>query len=166
VATLTVFRSNPNFDGPEHLAFDSAGTLYVSDFLGGQVEIFRPPFSFLSSNVPVAIVPMPVCCYAGGIAIDHAGRLFVGSDGLTAPVHVFTPPFSSGMSESFEIAGPSSSGPDSLLFDSSGNLYVAYQGHAGPSSVAIFAPPFSANSAPLFQITHGIAIPAAMVFAP
>ncbi len=96
-------------DGPEGLAFDSAGNLFVTSFLGN-IYKFTPSGArtTFASGLNDAM----------GLAFDGAGNLFVADEG-SGNIYKFKPnagrsTFASGLSS-----------PRSLTFDIMGNLYVA-----------------------------------------
>jgi DNA-binding beta-propeller fold protein YncE len=97
-------------NGPEGLAFNSAGILYVADEGSGNIYEFKPNGvrgTFTSG------LTSPV-----GLAFDRVGNLFVTDEG-SGNIYEFKPngvrgTFASGLS-----------GPRGLAFDSAGNLYVA-----------------------------------------
>src|SRR6266566_2844612 len=97
-------------DGPEGLAFDSAGNLFVS--IGGNIYEFTPAgvrSTFASGTF-------------GALAFDAAGNLFAADGGS---IYKFNPSgarstFASGLSY-----------PYALAFDSAGNLFVTAWGNPG-----------------------------------
>jgi len=99
-------------DGPEGLAFDSAGNLFTASFLGNIYKF--TPGGARSTFASGLNDPM-------GLAFDSAGNLFV-ADSNSGNIYKFTPDggrttFASGLN-----------GPAGLAFDSMGNLFVADQG--------------------------------------
>src|SRR6266403_1442673 len=103
----STFRSG--MDGPEGLAFDVAGNLYVTSFLG-HIYKFTPGgarTTFASGlNDPM------------GLAFDSAGNLYVADEGsgriFKFRLNGVRTTFASGLSS-----------PRSLTFNSAGNLFVA-----------------------------------------
>jgi sugar lactone lactonase YvrE len=167
--------------GPDSLAFDARGDLWVSDMFAGRITEYVPPFhngmaasvSIGQTNVneesecdgqpfeeehgPLNTQPptASTLCGPGGITFDSDGDLWVADYGNDRVLE-FTPPFSTGMAASLEIGQPaaapftslSSQGvsaatvgyPQSLAFDSSGNLWIAdYK----DDRVLEFVPPFT-----------------------
>src|SRR4029077_9258918 len=98
-------------DGPEGLAFDSAGNLFMA--AEGNIYKFTPGGARTTFASGVSL------SYLYGLAFDSAGNLFVVAEGN---IYKFTPSgarstFASGLNR-----------PVSLAFDSSGNLFVTDQG--------------------------------------
>ena len=97
-------------NGPEGLAFDSAGILYVADEGSGNIYKFKPTGA-RSTFTSGLTSPM-------GLAFDRAGNLFVTDEG-SGNIYEFKP---TGVRGTFAFG---LSGPTGLAFDSAGNLYVA-----------------------------------------
>jgi len=147
-------------NGPQSIAFDSSGNLWVTDENNNRVlefsaaslrsdgpqavlEVGQPagPHEFLtnSSSLTSGGFNAPV-----GLAFDSSGNLLV-SDRANNRILGFKPPFTDGMSASFEIgepAGPSQfatnlfslsqdsfQNPLGISVDDHGNLWVADQGN-------------------------------------
>ena len=155
--------------GPVGIVFDRAGDMLVPSFGSGIVTVFRPPF-VSGSNTPAATMTMPN--HTGGIGIDLKDHLVVGQvDGTLA---IVTPPFATGVTPSAFIpqpliAGSPATEPLNSTFDSSGNLWQTYGGDdgvPGQSGVAVFAPPFTSVSTPLFTFTGGLSFPFSDAFGP
>ncbi len=170
--TSVASTTQSGLNGPEAIAFDSAGNLWVTDENNNrvlefgvaslksngpnaEVEIGQPagPGQFLanSSALTASGFNAPV-----GLAFDSSGDLLV-SDRANNRILGFKPPFSDGMSASFEIGQPegpsqfttnvfslsqdSVQNPLGVSFDHLGNLWVADQANdrvlefAGPASV-------------------------------
>jgi len=105
-------------DGPEGLAFDSAGNLFMA--AEGNIYKFTPGGARTTFASGVSL------SYLYGLAFDSAGNLFVANPGAgnagSGNIYKFTPggvrsTFASGLNR-----------PVSLAFDSSGNLFVTDQG--------------------------------------
>ena len=100
-------------DGPESLAFDSAGNLYVADRAAGNIYKFTPGGT--RSTFASGLLSGPF-----DLAFDNAGNLFVtdwGNPGVAGYVYKYT---SDGVRSTFAQL----SIPLGLAFDSSGNLFV------------------------------------------
>jgi hypothetical protein len=129
-------------------------TLFVANYdrgLGsGSVAVYASPYtgSPIVNNSET---------YAYSLAIDAAGSVVVGTGAgpnqiglLTAPSYAQAFSFSSGLNT-----------PRALLFDPSGNLFVANDFSTG--SVVEYAPTLSGSSAPVATITNGIDLPNALL---
>ncbi|HZT22256.1 MAG TPA: NHL repeat-containing protein [Verrucomicrobiae bacterium] len=105
--------SSTALNGPDALAFDASGNLFVANF-GGTVAKFDQNGNLI--NATFASVGN-----ATGLAFDSNGNLYVADSGANA-IYKYTP---SGNGSLFASTG-NNSGPYGLAFDSSGNLYAAY----------------------------------------
>lgn len=131
--------------GPEGIAIDSKGDIWVSDSENNRVLEFTPPFASGESASLVigqdnfssylcGTVSLSAICDPQGIAFDNSGNLYV-VDNANNTVLEFKPPFTTGESASLVIGGtqndttPSSlSSPVGIAIDSSNNLWVADEG--------------------------------------
>ena len=107
--TPTVFPYASGFDGPNALAFDAAGNLYVANSNDGTVDNVTPTgkVSLFASGFS----------QPDGLAFDAAGNLYVAN--ISGIVSKVTP---EGMNTAFARGF---NGPVGLAFDTAGNLYVA-----------------------------------------
>jgi DNA-binding beta-propeller fold protein YncE len=121
---------------PLGMQFDSAGNLYVADFLNGDVLKFEPPFS--SSSIPTTFGVcggLGVGCGLNAITFDASGNLYVSdsfggnifrilSDGTVEPAPFFTHAFLMPGSHAFPPFGA-----NGLAFNAAGTaLYIANTG--------------------------------------
>jgi hypothetical protein len=169
------------FYGPEGLAKDSSGNLYVADSENCRVLQFKPPFTN-GMNASVAIgqpdLTTSSCPGTGAptsVTLDNKGNLWVTSASNSEVVE-FVPPFSNGMAATLVIgqyglvgAGPGACnqggtptastlcGPIAAAFDPNGNLWVSDDGN---SRVLKYAPPFSTGMAASLELGQ----PAATAF--
>ncbi len=133
------------FDTPDYLAFDHSGNLWVTDSSNRRVLEFTMPFS--SGESAGLVIGQPnftsalngptqnILSSPAGIAFDSSGNLWV-TDTFNGRVLEFPAPFDNGENASLVIgvpgfnssmATPSQSqlsGPEGIVFDSSGNLWV------------------------------------------
>ncbi len=154
---FTITSSTPAFADPEKISFDRAGEMLVPQFNAAAVYVFRPPFS----ATPTAAAVLATCARPLQTQMNAADWLFIScvSDGT---VRVFKPPFATGNVQAFAIAPPPGGSASGMQFDSSGNLYVAYD---NINKVGVFLPPFSGASIPSFTFSSGT-FPGGLVFAP
>ena len=146
---------------PAGLTFDSSGNLWVADGGANRILEFSPPFTNRQAASLVLGQPdfttdnnnstQSMLSSPGGLAFDSSGNLWV-ADTYDNRVVEYRAPFSNGESASLAIGQPdlvSTGGnttqstfdqPDSVAFDSHGNLWVA---DAGNNRVAEFTSPFS-----------------------
>jgi len=152
--TLTSATNNDaqsNMSGPEDVAFDSSGNLWVADTENSRILEFAQPlsngeaaslvvgaanFTTFGGNDTQSAITLPEA-----IAFDHSGNLWVADSG-NGRVLEFATPFSTGMNASrligqysYFYGGPNATQtqlgyPEGLAFDSSGNLWVADPGFA------------------------------------
>ncbi len=138
--------------GPVAVAFDHSGDLWVADFVNNRTLEFSPPFANgMNASLELGQPAGPNQFTSSGtssgpgalhspvaLAFDHAGSLWV-VDRLNNRVLEFNPPFVDGESASRVIGQPDFTsnaalltdtglnGPESVAFDSSGNLWVVDQ---------------------------------------
>ena len=127
-ATLT------GLTGPDALAFDGSGNLYVANYGNGTVSKFAPGATTPSATLTGLWNP-------DALAFDSSGNLYVAnysSSGGT--VSKFAP---GATTPSATLSGLH--GPDALAVDSSGNLYVGNYAHG--YTVSMFAPGCTTPSA-------------------
>lgn len=109
--------------GPEGLAFDSAGNLYVANW-GNTIEKFTP--GGVRSVFASTGLSLP-----SGLAFDSAGNLYAANRGNNT-IEKFTPGGVGSVFASTEL-----NSPDGLAFDSSGNLFVS---NFGDTTIEKFTP--------------------------
>jgi sugar lactone lactonase YvrE len=155
--------------GPQAIAFDAGGNLWIADGLNNRVLEYAPPFSTgmaatwelghaagasafstYQSNDGGSISASALS-NPSGIAFDAHGNLWV-TDGGNNRVLEFAPPFSNGMAAALVLGQPdfthnssqaTQSGfglPVGVAFDTNGSLLVTTDGGSG---VRVFTPPFS-----------------------
>jgi sugar lactone lactonase YvrE len=131
----SLFAHLPSDVGPNALAFDLRGRLYVSDSTGGRIfRIGREGRVTLWSGDPLLAGSTPSSCGtfpagplgANGIAFDPEGALVVAVTTTGAIVRIPVSPDGSAGAANY-IAGPTCElwGADGTAFDRWGNLYVA-----------------------------------------
>ena len=132
---------------PDALAFDSSGDLYVAnsftkaDGFGRTVTVYAPGSTKLLRTITKGV------CYPIALAFDSSGNLYVADEFQLAPKCKGTRDPSTG---SVTVYAPGSEtvlrtikkglsypGPFALVFDASGNLYVANE---GGNTVPVYAP--------------------------
>lgn len=111
-------------DGPDALAFDPAGNLWVTSPGNTSVIKYKGPFT-KSRTLAAAFTLTDSCCKPFGIAFDKAARLYVsnfnstgyGSIGILAKPYNGKPQALNGLTA-----------PGGLAFDKDGNLYASTNG--------------------------------------
>ena len=114
--------------GPNALAFDAEGNVYISDSF--QATIWRAP---PGGGIPVAWVTDPLLGTTGippfganGLAFNgHASALFVANTGNDTVVRIPLPDGPAGMPGAPEVFVNSINGADGLAIDSADNLWIA-----------------------------------------
>ena len=123
----SVFASIPG-GGPNGLAFDAAGNVYISDSF--QATIWRTP---PAGGVPTAWVADPLLGTSGvppfganGMAFNRgASALFVANTGNDTVVRIPLPGGPSGMPGAPEVFVHSINGADGVAIDAADNIWVA-----------------------------------------
>jgi sugar lactone lactonase YvrE len=146
-------------NGPEGIAIDSKGDIWISDSTNNRVVEFTPPFSNGESaslvlgqdnfsSIYCSSLSMSSLCDPQGIAFDKAGNLYVADDSNNRILE-FKPPFSDGEAASLSIGTTqndttqsSLNAPLGIALDSSGNLWVADEGN---QRVVEFKAPLATN---------------------
>lgn len=119
--STNIFTSG--LDGPQGLAFDSAGDLFEADTSSGRIYEFTNNAGTLSSNLTVFATGFsrPI-----GLAFDGSGDLFAADWG-SGKVYEFANDDGT-LSSNQTIFASSLSEPWSLAFNNTGNLFVADRG--------------------------------------
>lgn len=159
---------------PAGIAFDRAGAMYVAEENFG-ISIWQAS-QFLNATSPGPIAPpgaaacIRVCgcwgCAPDSVALDVSQRLFIGFRD-TGNIRVINPPFGCCTGSNFTIPAPGNLLTTGfMLFDQSNDLYVPYAGDQGPNSggLAVFIPPYSSSSTPIFVLTTGLNNPYGIAF--
>ena len=167
--TLTSVKNDDaqsNMSGPEDMAFDRSGNIWVADTDDSRVLEFSQPFSD-GEKASMVIGEPDYTSIAGndtrsaltlpeGIAFDPSGDLWVADSG-NSRVLEFAAPFSPGMDasdligqDSYFSGGPNATQtglgyPQGIAFDPSGNLWVADPGF---SRVLEYSDPLAYTSGP------------------
>src|SRR6185437_6932148 len=124
----SVFATIPGGGGPNALAFDAAGNVYISDSF--QATIWRAP---KTGGAPLAWVADPLLGTNGvppfganGLAFNgNASSLFVANTGNDTIVRIPLPNGPNGTPGAPEVFVNSINGADGLIIDSADNLWVA-----------------------------------------
>jgi sugar lactone lactonase YvrE len=160
--TVTLAATAGSIDGPTSVAFDRAGDLWVSNAINSSVVEFTPsqltasgaptPTVTITSN---GLVPASLST-PDSLTVDGSGNLWVGNSG-NATVVKFTPAqiATTGTptpTVTLTATAGSIATPGSLLFDHTGNLWVANT--VAPGSVVEFSPTqLVASGAPVPKVT-------------
>jgi hypothetical protein len=134
-------------DGPDGVAVDGSGNLFVSNYGGGNVTEYAAPYT---GSPTATISTLPERPYQ--ITLDATGDLFVGSTGGVlefAPPYTGSPTTINGGNESFGVA-----------VDSSNQLFTS-TAIAG-KGVLEFAPPYTGT--PVATISNGLVEPVGLAW--
>lgn len=160
---------------PAGIAFDRAGTMYVALENCGTIQAFRTCKQTIGCGLPdsisgpasnASISPGGGGCNPESVAFDVAQRMFVGFRD-TGKIRVVNPPFGCIGAGGFTIPAPGNLVTAGfLIFDKSNNLFVPYAGDTGPNNggLAVFIPPYSSSSVPIFVLTTGLNNPYGIAF--
>ena len=157
--SVSQYRANE----PANIAFDSAGNLWVADYVDSRVLRFSPPFSNgMGANLAIGqsdLVSSTSATSQTGLygpvslTFDSSGNLWV-VDHLNNRLLRYSPPFSTGMAANLVLGqsfyttslGQGTTSANSLYlpydvrFDVLGNMWVS---DCGNNRVLRYAPPFS-----------------------
>jgi sugar lactone lactonase YvrE len=144
---------------PAGIAFDASGNLWAADVQNASVQEFKAPLSLgeastvLLGGEYLGSPPDRTSFAAAGLAFDQSGNLWVADSGYNRVLE-FAPPFTTHEAATLVIGQPNFttssnnsnqsklSGPNSLAFDQSGNLWVA---DTYDNRVLEFKAPFSSG---------------------
>ena len=113
-------------DGPNALAFDPSGNLWITSPGNTSVLKYKAPFGKHEALDPVLTLKNS-CCNPAGIAFDRSAKLYVSNFNSTGTfsIGVLAKPYTG---KPFWLNGLHS--PGGLAFDKSGNLYASTNGSA------------------------------------
>ena len=143
---VTTFASGGLINGPEFLAFDAAGNLYVANANCNTILEVTPAgavSTFVSSSSGLD--------YPSGLAFDAAGNLFVANT-ISNTISEVTP---AGAVSTFLSSGLDH--PIDLAFDAAGNLFITNQWNSTISEVS------PAGAVSTF-VSSGISLPDGLAF--
>jgi hypothetical protein len=160
---------------PAGIAFDRAGAMYVAQEDFGGVSVWRTNKQSIGAGggpitPPRADACIRVCgcwgCAPESVAFDVSQRMFVGFRD-SGNIRVINPPFATGTLGNFTIPAPGNLlTAGFLIFDQSNNLFVPYAGDKTTNNggLAVFIPPYSSSSAPIFVLTTDLNNPYGIAF--
>ncbi|HET7814636.1 MAG TPA: hypothetical protein VFL13_09715 [Candidatus Baltobacteraceae bacterium] len=161
----TIGGSKTFLNGPQGVAFDALGNMYVTNAAQcgacstAHVAVFAPGST--GNAVPIAVICGPHTNLSSpvGVAVDASGELLVVNEGSNS-VTVYAPGANGDAAPIRTIAGPSTqlSFPQGIAIDSSGLVYVANGGGSG--GVNVYDAGASGDAAPVRTIPPAFAAPA------
>lgn len=143
-ANRTTFVTLSNAESPDYLAFDAKGNLFAAS----NTSILKISPAGSVSTFATGVIP-------GGLAFDSNGILYAIDTG-TGNIYKYTP---TGTRTTFATG---LSGPTSLAFDRTGNLFVTVAGNGQPGGGQIlkFTPP--SGTPTVFK--SGLSLPQGLAF--
>ncbi|HXA18347.1 MAG TPA: hypothetical protein VN380_15240 [Thermoanaerobaculia bacterium] len=148
-STPSLTITNPSISSAAGVAVDAAQNLYISNTAGvspntfGDIIVYAPPYT----GTPIVTGPAIGANYRK-VAISGT-QLFAASVAGTGRIDVYTLPIIGSALPAFSITNGVNL-PEAVALDVVGNLHV---GNLGNSTVTVYAPPFSASSAPAITLT-------------
>lgn len=158
--------------GAAVLTFDDAGNLWVSVVAGSKVVRFTPQ-QIAATGTPTAAVEIGGISGPSGLAFDGDGNLFVASPGLGSVVridaaHLGATRMGGDLTITAMSPGPvigPLTVPIGMAFDTSGNLWVNFNGTMARLTPANLAGTGTKNITPDVQITADVlALPEGIAF--
>ncbi|HSK44438.1 MAG TPA: hypothetical protein VLA83_11190 [Candidatus Binatia bacterium] len=154
--------TSANLTLSDGLAFDSANNLIVTNTptpTSSNLLVYAPPYT----GLPIATAAVPAASYRQ-MAISGTQLFVVNSQVSGSKIDVYNLPITTASAPAFLISnglfGGSVSG-NGVAVDSSGNLYAGLSRNTGPpdmGAIRIYAPPFSAASAPSVSGVFGTSL--------
>jgi hypothetical protein len=131
------------------VAIDGNGNLIISNAGTGSsnLVVCAPVPQGLTPNVTFVTPAVNGARYRH-LAISNNQVFVASATGGTGQIDVYSLPLSSTSAPAFSMTNVNV--PETVAFDSSGNLYV---GNAGDHTIRVFPPPFSASSTPNVTLT-------------
>ncbi|MBV8223367.1 MAG: hypothetical protein JO293_08400 [Candidatus Eremiobacteraeota bacterium] len=147
-SSAPAFTFCSGMDAPTGVTFDGVADIWVANSAGNNVTAY---------SLPATTVSAPAVTVSGlnapqAITFDAAGSMYVANKG-TNSVLVFKAPITNASPVAFAITNGVNA-PTYLATDANGALYVSNAGN-----ITIYAPPFSATSAPAITISTGLNVP-------
>ncbi len=152
--TATIAGSHTGMNGPQGIAVDATGRLYVAD-IGGHNAIMVYAPGATGNIAPAATIAgsNTGLSYPEGVALDAGGQLYV-TNSIPFPadsysVTVYAPGATGNVAPVATIAGSNTglNGPVGIAVDATGRLYVA-----NANSISIYSAGATGNAAPLATI--------------
>jgi len=178
----TIIGSNTGLSGPQGVAVDATGKIYVCNTTGGPAGTANGSVTVYAANPSGTVNAAPIAMIVGpntgmnlptGIALDASGKIYV-ADGNTASILVYAANPSGTLNEApiATIAGSNTqlANPFGIAFDGTGHVYVSNTGVAN-GSITVYAPNPSGtlNEAPIAEIigsNTGLVFPQGVAVAP
>lgn len=145
--TKTASRTISGVVQPGGIAVDAAGNIYLAN-QSGSVTVYAP-----NTSTPLKTLSDPSLGAPYGLALDSSGGLYVG-DSLNNDIAYFAPGQSALTATLTDSSFSNNWNAGALMFDPSGNLWVAYTGNTGTSPSIV---PIPASSLPN-AVTFGTSI--------
>ncbi len=161
--TATIVGVDTQLAGPQGIALDGQGHIYVANFANLVTEYASgssgdaAPIASLSGAATQLAAPT-------GIAIDASGKIYVtnliGGASAAGSITIYAPGSSGNSAPSATIAGTNTglSGPEGIALDAAGRIYVAnlVGGSSGTGSITVYPSGSSGNAAPAVTIAGAL----------
>jgi hypothetical protein len=136
--------------GPQALAFDTAGDLFVAN-QAGSVTVYAPPYNQLPVSITNGVN------HPQSLDLDARGDLFVANGNGSNTVTLYSPPY--GGAPAATITS-NVDDPVNLALDSNANLFVV---NATANTITEYAPPYTGTPT---TITKGLNTPGSLAIDP
>ncbi|HUY25889.1 MAG TPA: kelch repeat-containing protein [Candidatus Binataceae bacterium] len=153
--SLRIAGPDTGINGPEGVAADAAGNIYVANSTSGTVTVY--PAASNGDAAPSNTISAPSLTGPAGIALDSSANIYVvnNAQSVTPSVQIFAAGSNGGAAPMTIIQGANThlDQPTAITLDTSGNLYVLNSGSSGQPSITAYPAGSTGDAAPSLIIT-------------